>query len=39
MAATQDTGSTSHRLMASLGERAAHWPRSIAGASTPAAAA
>ena len=38
IAATQDTGSTSHRVMASRGERAAQGPRSIAGASIPAAA-
>jgi hypothetical protein len=39
IAASQDTGSTSHKVMASPGERAAQGPRSIAGASIPAAAA
>ena len=39
IAATQETGSTSHRVMASRGERPAQGPRSIAGASIPAAAA
>ena len=37
--AIQDTGSTSHRVMASCGERAAQGPRNIAGASIAAAAA
>ena len=39
IAATQDTGSTSHKVMASRGDRAAQGPRSTAGASIPAAAA